>query len=124
MQRIGETKLAKFSNGRYVYLLRCLRALLIFYQMEEYWKTRPTKVPRPATTSTQPASGHTMNEFESEFDRLRKTMLAQKDVDEDGGWRAELRRYLGEIPADVFVETDIIKWWEVNNLFYSIFILF
>lgn len=65
-----------------------------------------------------------MNEFESEFDRLRKTMLAQKDVDEDGGWRAELRRYLGEIPADVFVETDIIKWWEVNNLFYSIFILF
>jgi hypothetical protein len=52
----------------------------------------------------------TTNSFQSEYDRHRQTLIAQ----DEEGWAAELRRYLGNIPVDITKETDIVEWWQVR----------
>ncbi len=51
---------------------------------------------------------------ESEFDRHRRTLLQESRGYNGGGWAAELRRYLSDLPADVEKDTDIIQWWQVR----------
>jgi hypothetical protein len=48
----------------------------------------------------------------SDFDRHRLTLLCQ-DSEQDGGWEAEIRRYLKDLPANVTKDTDIVEWWQV-----------
>jgi hypothetical protein len=47
----------------------------------------------------------------SEFDRHRLMLLSSQVEGE--GWRAELRSYLKDMPADVTKDTDIVEWWQV-----------
>jgi hypothetical protein len=46
-----------------------------------------------------------------EYDRHREQLLNQTLHRE--GWRAELVRYLTDIPDNVTKDTDIIVWWGV-----------
>jgi hypothetical protein len=50
----------------------------------------------------------------SEYDRQRETLISD-DLEE--GWASELRRYLGVVQRDVKKDTDLVKWWQVSNLF-------
>jgi hypothetical protein len=84
--------------------------------MERYWKTRARPPSRPPAT-TSPASALPRNaagsSVQSEYDRHRSKMMAQ---DNNGGWEAELRRYLAHNP-EVTKETDIVEWWQVCSIF-------
>jgi hypothetical protein len=51
--------------------------------------------------------------LESEFDRYRRTLL---QTDKGEGWSSKLRQYLNDRPVDVTKNTDIVKWWQVNQL--------
>lgn len=51
----------------------------------------------------------------SNFDRHRLSLLAE----DEEGWRAELRRYLKDMPADVTKDSDIVMWWQVS-LFHGL----
>jgi hypothetical protein len=75
--------------------------------MEEYWRTR-----KPAATSRGSPTTSPSGVFLSKFDRLRQTLISHA---EEGGWAAELRRYLKDMPADVTAETDIVEWWQVYS---------
>jgi len=80
--------------------------------MERYWKTRPnitsrTRDPSPAATAEQMEDS-----VVSEFDRHR-LMLVSSSQEQDGGWEAEIRRYLKDLPANVTKDTDIVEWWQV-----------
>ncbi len=81
-------------------------------QMEEYWRTR-----KPAATSQGSPTTSPSGVFLSEFDRLRQTLISQA---EEGGWAAELRRYLKDMPADVTAEIDIVEWWQVCSRQFSL----
>ena len=56
--------------------------------------------------------------LESEFDRHRRLLLVQSAGSRAEGWAMELRRYLGDLPADVNKETNIVDWWAVSTYFY------
>ena len=86
-------------------------------QMEKYWKARP-RAPKPtATPSAATSSGNAVaGLMQSEYDRHHQTLLTHE---EDEGWQAELRRYLKDVPADVTKDTDIVKWWQVCILCFS-----
>ncbi len=94
--------------------------------MADYWQEslRSTAISRPAATrnTTGQSGGTTVSEapsteiHESEFDRHRRSLIAQSaQTDDTGGWAAELRRYLADLPADVEKHTDVIKWWQVRG---------
>ena len=48
----------------------------------------------------------------SNFDQHRATLVTSE---EEGGWRAELQRYLKDHPKNVTRSTDIVKWWQVSH---------
>jgi len=48
----------------------------------------------------------------SEFDHHRLTLVSGQEGD---GWRAELRQYLKDMPANVTKDTDIVEWWQVRS---------
>ena len=92
------------------------------FQMETYWKDRPRARPARSTLATDsdadsihatdaPSTGSVL----SDFDRYRRTLVA----DGDYGWESELRRYLKDMPADVTANTNIIEWWQVCNVYLS-----
>jgi hypothetical protein len=91
-------------------------------QMAQYWKTHPKAptapgAPPPATTagaSTLPGNV-IAGSVQLKYDRHRDALMAQKDNSDnlDGGWQAELRRYLSDTTYGVTKETDIIEWWQV-----------
>ena len=93
--------------------------------MEEYWNnTSPTpqdNVPGltlPATSN----DGDRMPTLTSEYDRHRRSLVERTVAHADpGGWKAELRAYLGSIPADVSRDTDIVAWWSVSHFVMSSF---
>ncbi|KAN0111926.1 hypothetical protein V8E52_008016 [Russula decolorans] len=35
---------------------------------------------------------------------------------QDGGWEAEIRRYLKDLPANVTKDTNIVEWWQVEEI--------
>lgn len=78
--------------------------------MQEYWKARPRlepTAPAPSTTTRAATNGASML---SEFTRHRLSLVSANEE----GWQAELRRYLGDMPANVTEHTDIVKWWQVS----------
>ena len=77
--------------------------------MEKYWKNRP-RAPSARSTPAANVDASSSTGVLSEFERYRRTLVAE---DGDCGWESELRRYLKDMPADVTLETNIIKWWQV-----------
>ena len=65
----------------------------------------------PGVNKTVNPSASTEPSVLSEFDRLRKTLLAD---DAEEGWASELRRYLSTMERDVTKETDLVEWWQVS----------
>ncbi|KIM52670.1 hypothetical protein SCLCIDRAFT_140622 [Scleroderma citrinum Foug A] len=49
--------------------------------------------------------------LESDFDHHCRLLLTQSANSRAEGWVMELCRYLGDLPADVTKETNIIDWW-------------
>jgi hypothetical protein len=91
-------------------------ALKIIEQtMEVYWKARPA-LRRVATKShDKPTHANVNHPAESEYDRLRKKMIANAlENGGDVGWESELRRYLKDMAEDVTKETDPVQWWSVS----------
>ena len=83
--------------------------------MEQYWSNVPQTTRAPAELSD---GSLTENEVRlSDFDIHRRTLIMQE---ENEGWEAELRRYLKDMPANVSKETDIIEWWQVCHILFSI----
>ena len=60
------------------------------------------------------------NTLESDFDRHRRLLLTAQSASNSGAeaWATELRRYLGDLPADVTKEMNILDWWAVSNHFH------
>jgi len=78
--------------------------------MEQYWANGP----KAATAQTI----HLPTDQDcqlSEFDRHQQSLVMQEE--EDGGWAAELRQYLKDMPANVSKHTDIVEWWQVIYFF-------
>jgi hypothetical protein len=57
------------------------------------------------------ASSAACSTLASEFERHRRQLIQQKSHVDGNGWRAELRRYLSDLPSDVSKDMDIVKWW-------------
>jgi hypothetical protein len=81
---------------------------------------RSTTLPPSSTTSTYdlstPPTSPIDNDFESmasDFDRHRHSLMTQG---QEGGWEAELRRYLKDLPPNVTKDTDVVEWWQVRFL--------
>ena len=56
--------------------------------------------------------------LESKFDRHHCQLIKQSSPGcGANGWASELCRYLGDLPADVDKQTDIIQWWQVCDSF-------
>ena len=87
--------------------------------VEEYWnECKGSNAPTVAQASCS-NNDSTHCPLESEYDRHRRHALEQTAMQvSSGGWKEELRRYLTDMPSDVFKDTDIIVWWTV-----SVFIL-
>jgi hypothetical protein len=79
-------------------------------QMEQYWKTRLNTASTAHDQSPAVTADRTEESITSEFDRHRLTLVSQE---QDGGWEAEIRRYLKDLPADVTKDSDIVEWWQV-----------
>jgi hypothetical protein len=84
--------------------------MLFILQMERYWKTRPNTTSTTHNPSPVVTAERIEDSIISEFDRHRLTLVSQE---QDGGWEAEIRRYLKDLPANVTKDTDIVEWWQV-----------
>jgi hypothetical protein len=84
--------------------------------MREYAAKHGPKAPTiaPTTVTTVKSNSRIV---ESEFDRHRRTLVEQASHDHYADWRAELRRYLGDVPDDVSKDTDVVDWWSVRQSF-------
>ena len=89
--------------------------------MAEYWQESSRSTVQ-AGRNTDQSNGTTVSRTldmeavrESDFDRHRRTLITQSATDNTGGWAAELRRYLADLPADVEKHSDIVKWWQVRG---------
>ncbi len=93
--------------------------------MEKYWKRRQDAL---AGEKSDKSSDSTVNDKPNHhqkkslraltgFDEHRKTLLAQGL---EGGWMAELNRYLGEVSAEVSADLDVIQYWQVRSCFLHI----
>jgi hypothetical protein len=95
--------------------------------MEEYWNDDP--ITRKDTSKSTVVAATKLNKdkgnIESEYDRHRRILLQKTATQGDpGGWRAELRCYLSDMPVDVSKDTDIIAWWSVSQLYPMLCILY
>jgi len=94
--------------------------------MAEYWQepSRSTVSKPPKATATRSETLDTEIIRESEFDRHRRSLVTQSaQTDDTGGWAAELRRYLADLPVDVKKDSDIVKWWQVRVSSISIILI-
>ena len=100
----------------------CDEALKVVEKMlEEYWNSSSIDTSAGTTTNTVVSSTLEPDDngtLESEFDRHRRLLLVQSAGSIAEGWATELRRYLGDLPADVNKETNIVDWWAVSTYFY------
>jgi hypothetical protein len=86
--------------------------------MEFYWNIQ-RNASMPARDPSPKDTGYEDESIASEYDRLRRSQLLSQSS-EEGGWEAELRRYLKDYPADVTRDTDLIQWWQVGVQFYFV----
>lgn len=86
--------------------------------MAEYYRNRPSATASGPAVVDGSAGAATSTEtvYISEYDRQREALLSD-DLEE--GWASELRRYLGVVQRDVKKDTDLVKWWQVSDLFIS-----
>ena len=76
--------------------------------MEEYWDARPM-MNETRTSDQLPNQDSSQRVLESEYDRHRRKLAVETAMSTDnGGWKAELRYYLNDIPLDVSKDTDIV----------------
>jgi hypothetical protein len=85
---------------------------IVEHTMEAYWTNK--QVDGKTEIGTQATSVDDNVDLETDFDHLHRTLLTQAQTNENGGWEAELWRYLKDIPDDVSKETDVIDWWGVS----------
>ena len=100
----------------------CDEALKVVEKMlEEYWNSSSIDTSAGTTTNTVVSSMLKPDDngtLESEFDRHHRLLLVQSAGSRAEGWATELCRYLGDLPADVNKETNIVDWWAVSTYFY------
>lgn len=83
-----------------------------------YWKNRPESSATDSLSSQSNSASRDRNRVLSEFDLLRQSRLLEKGGSSSTEtWGAEVRRYLNELEEDVTKDTDIVKWWQVRNIF-------
>ena len=81
--------------------------------MEEYWDARPM-MNETRTSDQLPNQDSSQRVLESEYDHHHHKLAVETAMSTDnGGWKAELRYYLNDIPLDVSKDTDIVVWWAV-----------
>lgn len=93
---------------------------ILEHTMEDYWNDseEPSNQRGSARSATATSPQSTANTtLESEFDRHRRSLIEQNSYSDGGGWKAELRRYLSDLP-DVSKDTDIIEWWGTHAKVY------
>lgn len=78
--------------------------------MEKYYED-PSSHHEPTTDSDD--ATNKSKALVSEYDRYRNSLM---DLDDNGGWASELRRYLRDRPVEVSKETDIVQWWQVRYI--------
>lgn len=78
--------------------------------MEEYWKIRPRAEPSTPTTAHGGLHVTKGTSITSKFDHHRLSLLTE----DEEGQAAELWHYLKDMPADIMMDTDVIKWWQVS----------
>jgi hypothetical protein len=93
--------------------------------MEEYWQALPESDAESElddlTARTAHATKRNTRRLESEFDRHRRMLIEQSRQSETGGgWNAELRRYLSDLPSDITKKTDVVQWWAVCFINYNV----
>ena len=84
--------------------------------MEEYWQPEPESDTEPSSadeTTAKPKPKRN-NTLRSEFDHHRQMLVEQSRQRDSGGWAAELRRYLSDLPPNVTRKTDVVTWWAVR----------
>ena len=97
-------------------------ALQIVQQTMEEYRNQQVKDGNDAgkiPTARQVGNRH---QLESEYDHHHRQLLWSQALHANsGGWKEELRWYLHDMPANVTKNTDIIAWWAVSTLFFSVF---
>ena len=93
--------------------------------MEEYWQPPESNAESKIddhTARTARATEHSnIRWLESEFDHHRQMLIEQSRQSEaGGGWSAELRHYLSDLPMDVTKKTDVVQWWAVCLFNYNV----
>jgi len=99
----------------------CDEALKIVEKtMEEYWSSNTVDNAHPTMNASDAIVIGDGNTLESDFDRHRRLLLTAQSAGNSGAeaWATELRHYLGDLPADVTKETNILDWWAVSNHFH------
>ncbi|KAH9955593.1 hypothetical protein BC827DRAFT_1271578 [Russula dissimulans] len=85
----------------------------ILEQMGHYYKSREIT----SVVLIPPPPGNLTNDITSILSKFDCHCLALLMSQEKGeGWQAELRRYLKTLPADVTKDTDIVEWWQVEEI--------
>jgi hypothetical protein len=86
--------------------------------MEEYSNKpmpRSTRTLEPSTSTSAAGTSRKTHIVESEYDHHRRVLVENASREYNAGWRAELRRYISDMPDDVSKDTDIIEWWSVST---------
>jgi len=98
----------------------CDEALKIVERtMDEYWNSDPIDTLTHTLMNTVATiENDNADTLESDFDRHRRLLLTQSANSRAEGWAMELRRYLGDLPADVTKDMNIVNWWAVSTHFY------
>jgi hypothetical protein len=86
--------------------------------MVEYWAMRFTTVAQNQHTAPNLDDDNVpveTTDLRDDFYHHRKQLLKHAMTGGGGGWQAELRHYLKDIPNNVTREMDIVEWWAVSK---------
>ena len=95
----------------------CDKALKVVEKMlEEYWNSSLIDTPADTTMNISgPLKPDDNSTLESEFDYHHCLLLVQSTNSRAEGWAMELCQYLGDLPADISKEMNIVDWWVVST---------
>ena len=97
--------------------LKVIETTMASYWQEPQLADKDSESTRNATSSDKHTDIHA-RPLESEFNRHRHQLIKQSSPGcGANGWASEPRHYLGDLPADVDKQTDIIQWWQVRDSF-------
>ena len=100
-------------------------------QAEKYWKMRQEELaaePKDSEKAVAENSAKDKAELRSKrsiralkkYEKHRQALVKQGD----GGWMAELNRYLGEVLDDAKHDMDVVKYWQVSILCFIMYCVF